>query len=225
MLTGREFCLDECLECASQGTTVATEMTVKLDDNVSAYTFYSMNVVADVNETRARDDLLPILGEAFPEYLELLTKEITYKVYMKNVTWLNEPNPNSSQQVQIRYHPDGTSHFNQYKKAFITGSNFDVDGYEAEYGLSSEPSLDFFGAVSGGVFSNDTKYFSPPSAFKIRSTPRVQCIRKLCQDNFLNGRGTTVVVGTDRTEPTSTGGSFTPFALPNSLGFHLTDFE
>ena len=56
-----------------------------------------MNDVAGVNKTQARDDLLPILEGAFPEYWELLGKEIRYKVCMKNVTWLNDPNHNSSQ--------------------------------------------------------------------------------------------------------------------------------
>ena len=34
--SGGEFCPDEYLECADQGTTMAIEMTVKLDDDVSA---------------------------------------------------------------------------------------------------------------------------------------------------------------------------------------------
>ena len=82
---------------------------------------------------------------------------------------------------------------------------------------------------SGRVFPNDTNYFSLPSAFKIRSTREYNasgnCVSNSILATFLMDRGTSVIDATDMTEPTSTGGSFTPFTLPNSPGFNLADFE
>lgn len=238
--SGGEQCTDECIECVDRGTNMAIEMTVKLDASVSAYTFYSIEDVTGLTATDDQTQLISTLRESFPEYWELLGKEVTYKVCMKNVNWLNDPNPNSSQRDQIS-HYDGLSTFTRYKKANTTG-NFD-DGYATEYCLTSDPPLDFFDFVENGVFPPDKNYFSPPMAFKISSTRQYSgisadneddldtgsCVKNVISTEFLTGRGTRVIVGggTGGTEPEPTAepspSTFAPFGLPFGPDFSLID--